>query len=52
MTLYQRGTWTCPASSNTSQEKWDLAFLEPEAYIAKYGITAEEYERLKKGEAK
>lgn len=38
--LYQRRTFTCPASKNTSQENWDRAFLSAEEYIFKYGSSA------------
>jgi len=47
--LYQRGTWTCPASHNTSQETWDLATLSKDEYISKYSVTEEEYKNLVEG---
>jgi hypothetical protein len=46
MTLYERGTWTCPASHNTSEKKWDLSFLSKQEFIEKYKITSEQYEDL------
>lgn len=38
--LYQRKTFTCPASKNASQELWDYAFLPKEEFISKHGERA------------
>jgi hypothetical protein len=34
---YLMPKFTCPASANTSQKRWDYAFLTDEEYRAKYG---------------
>lgn len=34
--LYQRRTFTCPASTGASQKTWDRAFLGETEFIAKY----------------
>lgn len=46
MTLYQRGSWTCPASHNTDDKTWDLAFLSKAEFMSKYGCTEEEYKDI------
>jgi hypothetical protein len=33
---YLRKTFTLPASNDTSQQKWDMAFLTKEEFMAKY----------------
>jgi len=49
--LYTRKSFTCPASGkNTSQRKWDLAFLTKEEYKEKYNLTEEQYQSYMEGE--
>lgn len=48
--LYQRPSFTCPAApQNTTQQQWDFAMLSKKEYIAKYKISVDEYETLKRG---
>lgn len=49
--LYQRPSFTCPATSpKTSERTWDLAFLPKKNFMAKYQITAHEYTLLQQGD--
>lgn len=43
---YMRPSFTLPASNNTSQKSWDLATLTKAEFIAKYGISGQEYKTL------
>jgi hypothetical protein len=44
--LYLMPTFTCPvAGRKTSQQQWDLAFLNREEYKAKYGLGDEEAQK-------
>lgn len=45
---YLQGTFTLPASSKTSQKRWDFAFLDKEEFKQKYGVSDEEYQQLVK----
>lgn len=47
--LYTQGTWTSPASHNTTQARWDLAMLSPVEYQEKYNLTPEQYEQIRNG---
>jgi hypothetical protein len=47
---YMLPKFSCPASSNTSELKWDYAFLTKEEFIAKWGKTP--YEFAKAGAVK
>jgi hypothetical protein len=45
--LYLRPTFTCPAAGQkTSEQRWDLAFLNKEEYKSKYAISDEDYQKL------
>jgi len=51
MTMYLKGTWTCPSSNpGTSDKQWDLAMLTEEEYCDKYRLTPTKYRLLKDGE--
>lgn len=45
---YLQGNFTLPASSNTSQKRWDFAFLDKEEFKRKYSVNDEEYQKLVK----
>lgn len=47
---YMRPTFTLPASTKTSDIKWDLSFLTPLKFQAKYDVSAKIYDRLVEGE--
>lgn len=42
--LYQRPSFTLPSSRHTSQRQWDFSFETKEAFLAKYGVDAKEYQ--------
>ncbi len=44
--LYQNRQFSCPASHNTDDKTWDLAFLTEEQFMTKYSVTVEEYKEL------
>ena len=45
MTLYLRGTWTCPSSNpGTTDKQWDLATLTKIQFMKKYNMTEMDYE--------
>ncbi len=35
--LYQRRSFTLPATNTASQKNWDRAFMSREDFVAKYG---------------
>lgn len=47
---YMRPTFTLPASTKTSDIKWDLSFLSKSEFTKKYDITDKIYGRLQNGE--
>jgi len=47
---YLQHSFTLPAgSTNISSQKWDLAFMSREEFVAKYQISNKEYDKLVKG---
>jgi hypothetical protein len=44
--LYTRPKFTCPASHNTDQIRWDYAFLSQTAFQKKYLISERAYDEL------
>jgi hypothetical protein len=51
-TQYQMKRFSAPASHNTSQMTWDLAFLTKRQFIAKHGEALYEYTKDPSGSAK
>lgn len=45
--LYQRRSFTLPATNTASQMKWDFTFMTAEEFMGKYAMTVEQYEDLK-----
>lgn len=41
--LYQRRTFTLPASNQASDIQWDYTFASKKEFIAKHGISKEHY---------
>jgi hypothetical protein len=47
---YLQHSFTLPAGSNKiSDQKWDLAFMSREEFMAKYEISEREYDEIVKG---
>jgi hypothetical protein len=51
-TQFMRPKFSAPASHNTSQMTWDLAFLTKRQFIAKHGEALYDYTKDPSGSAK